>query len=207
MTEPYCSQVPTETDKRDLNVQDGECEESHRKVDLKTALLEKKDHEDKFGFFLFRNSKFLTLLAATLAAFFVWSGWLIYVVPHAEQKGLITYRATSLATAGGLGNVLGKLTVPPLMDRKVISPITVISLGLLMSGGSLVLDFFFTDVYTLVILSASFGYGFGVSSLALFVVVKDVAGPPNLPKALPWLTLVSAIGRLLAGFLTGKCYK
>ena len=209
ITEPCCRQIPEEADRRDLYVQEKERKKSDRNFNPKTELIEKKnpkDKHDKYGFFLFRASKYLTLLAATFAAFFVWSGWVIYVVPHAEHKGLITYSATSLATAGGLGNVLGKLTVPTLMDRKVISPITVIYLGLSMSGVSLVLDLIFTDVYTLVILSAFFGFGFGVSSLALFVEVKDVAGPLNLPKALPWLTLASGFGRMLAGFLTGKYY-
>ena len=207
MIEPW-RRHKKESDFRDLNVHDEECEKSDSNdVTLKTALLENKNHKDKFGFFLFRTSKFLTMLATTFATFFMWLGWLIYVVPHAEHKGLITYRATSLATAGGLGNVIGKLTLPPLMDDKVLSPTTVISFGLLISGISLVVDPFFTDIVTLAILSACFGFGFGVSSLALFVVVKDVAGSHNLPKALPWLTLATGFGGTVAGFVTGKYYK
>ena len=203
---PCSTPEPIDNDMNDFDTQDEECKEKDRNVNSKTALIEKRkpSNNDKFGFFLFSNTKSLSLLGANFAAFFVWSGWLIYVVPHAEHKGLLAYRASSLATAGGVGNVLGKLTVPSLMDRKVFSPTTVLILGQLISGLSLVVDPLVTDFTALLILSGCFGFGFGVTSLSIFVQIKDISGSQNLPKALPWLILVGGIGRLLAAFFSGK---
>ena len=207
MTEPCGTPEPKENDMHDVDTRHDECKKPDRNANLKTALLEKnkpKPKNDKFGFFILRKTKTLSLLAANFAAFFVWSGWLIYVVPHAEHKGLLAYRATSLATAGGIGNVLGKLIVPQLIDHNVIPPTSILILGQLISGLSLLVDPLITDFSALLILSGCFGFGFGVTSLSIFVQIKDISGSKDLPKALPWLILVGGLGRLLAAFFSGK---
>ena len=204
MKDPCRKQSWQNTNVNDSDVKDGNSGQKDRTVNSKTALIEKKEEKDKLGFFLVRHLILFTLCAENFTAYFGWSGFVIYVVPHAEQKGLLTYNATWLATTGGLGNVLGKLAMPTLMDRKVISPTTVLFLGQLMSGMALIVDPIVTNFTLLTILSGCFGFGFGTASLAVFVLVKDFSGAENLSRALPWLTLAGGLARLLAGFLIGE---
>ena len=181
-------------------------------VDEKSTLLQIKPRAetslaemDTFGLVLFTNPRFIVLLIAIFTDLYQWTGWVIYLVPRAQAYGILEYKATSLATAGGVGNLVGKISVPILIDQKLAQSKTVLFIGLVLSGISLVVDSFLTNYYIFLVANAVlFGATTGASILCIFVLVKEVVGPGKLHKAMPWVFVVSGTGRLLAGFLVGK---
>ncbi|XP_072024355.1 monocarboxylate transporter 2-like [Amphiura filiformis] len=180
----------------------------HTPLNVKSIPIPKEDDKlDKYGLHLFCNVKFLALLLSTFVGMFVYAGWMVYLVPHAKGKGLVTYGATSLATAGGIGSLIGKIVISPILDRKIISPTILLTMGLLLSGISLILDSFCSNYVILIMLSVVFGFTLGTTMLIVFVMMIDITGVKNLPKAVAWIFVVTGAARMLAGFFIGWLYE
>ncbi|XP_072025016.1 monocarboxylate transporter 11-like [Amphiura filiformis] len=60
-----------------------------------------------FDLHLFFNIDFVSLMSIATATGYYYTGWLIYLVPHAENLGFSPYASSALATFGGIGNIIG----------------------------------------------------------------------------------------------------
>ncbi|XP_072039132.1 uncharacterized protein [Amphiura filiformis] len=56
-----------------------------------------------FDLHLFVNIEFVSLMCLSTACGYYYTGWLIYLVPHAEHLGFSPYASSALATSGGIG--------------------------------------------------------------------------------------------------------
>ncbi|XP_072026266.1 monocarboxylate transporter 11-like [Amphiura filiformis] len=158
-----------------------------------------------FDLHLFLNIDFVSLTCIAAATGYYYTGWLIYLVPHAEDLGFSPYASSGLATFGGIGNLIGSCIFPLL--TKVLSQTKVI----IIVANILV----FISLAVDPILSASHSYiGLTLASLVLnvgnalwgccgckemsTVVAKDVYA-----TALNWFYIGYALGSLCSGFLSG----
>ncbi len=72
---------------------------------------------------LFYNAKFLSMVLYQMSNGYCFTGWVIYLVPYAMDVGFTPYKATALATFGGIGNLLG-CAIYPLAIRRLSATTT-----------------------------------------------------------------------------------
>ncbi|XP_072025017.1 monocarboxylate transporter 11-like [Amphiura filiformis] len=91
-----------------------------------------------FDLDLFLNIDFVSLACINFASGYYFTGWLIYLVPHAEDLGFSPYASSALATFGGIGNLIGSCIFPLL--TKVLSSKLIIILANILVFISLAVD-------------------------------------------------------------------
>ena len=154
---------------------------------------------------LFRDANFISLVLYQIGNGYCTAGWLIYLVPYGLEVGLEPYKASSLATFGGMGQLLGNLIFPfvirTLNSRHVLYLSTLLSFLALM-GDPLASAFY---SYTgLISSSFAFGHGRGIAVLAFYHDCKETIDPSQMTNAVMWFHVFYSIGAILSGFLSGK---
>ena len=153
---------------------------------------------------LFRSGAFLVWLSTNCLLEYTWAGWLIYLVPNAEDKGLSPYKATSLATVAGVGFLLGLYPTGHVVDLKwrYFGAHEIRAATLLIGGISLFIDPLFESMSVLIVLSLLFGAAIGSLKVTSYSVAREMEG--DLTQVLSWLFTFVSVAKLASGFLTGK---
>ena len=157
---------------------------------------------EKLDFYHFQNPTFLACLTAVFAMGYSWTGWVTYLVPYAKQRGLAPYHATSLATAGGIGHLVGTIAMA-LILKSQFNQVYVLIAAITISGVALVIYPISNLMLILVTISCVYGLT-SASFIAVLSVCKDLTGG-KLTQSISWLSVASAAGKGLSGFMTGKC--
>ncbi|XP_072025018.1 monocarboxylate transporter 13-like [Amphiura filiformis] len=160
-----------------------------------------------FDLHLFLNIEFVSLTCISTATGYYYTGWLIYLVPHAEDLGFSPYASSAIATFGGIGSLIGSCIFPLLTN--VLSTKVLIIMANILVFFSLAVDPIFSALHTYFGLTlASFGVNVGnalwgccVCKEMSTVVTKDV-----YTTALNWTYVGYALGSLCSGFLSGWLY-
>ncbi len=157
-----------------------------------------------FELTLFKDPSFLVWLSTNCLLEYTWAGWLIYLVPHAKDKGLSPYQATSLATAGGLGFLLGLLPTGYIADKDIphFGSEEIRALTLFLGGITLLLDPVFESKVILALLFMLFGATIGSLKVTSYSTAKNING--DFTQVLSWLFIFTSLAKLASGFLTGK---
>ena len=155
-------------------------------------------------FSLFHDANFVSMFIYNFGNGYCLTGWLVYLVPFAVDIGFPSYKAASLSTYGGIGNLLGNL-IYLLLARKFSSNQSLICSTII---GSVALAFFplFSTVDSYVgLLFASIVFGFmrGVAILSLFQIVRDGSGDGQTTNAVMWTFMSYSVGSVFSGFLSG----
>ncbi|XP_072022945.1 LOW QUALITY PROTEIN: monocarboxylate transporter 12-like [Amphiura filiformis] len=69
------------------------------------------------SFYLIKNPKFIPIIAAHMLTGVVFTGWTIFLVPHAIGKGLPPQTASFLSFCGGLGALFGRPLMGPIIKN------------------------------------------------------------------------------------------
>ncbi|XP_072048861.1 monocarboxylate transporter 13-like [Amphiura filiformis] len=156
---------------------------------------------------LFKDSLFLVWLSTNCLLEYTWAGWLIYLVPHAEDKGLSPYQATSLATSGGIGFLFGLFPTGYIVDKRIphFGSNEIRALALLLGGIALLIDPLCGSMVILSLLSILFGAAIGSLKVTSFSTAKDIEG--DLTQVLSWSFTFIALAKVGSGFLTGWLYE
>ncbi|XP_072048455.1 monocarboxylate transporter 12-like [Amphiura filiformis] len=173
-----------------------------------TLLCDKlKQYSGDCEFSLFKDSLFLVWLSTNCLLEYTWAGWLIYLVPHAEDKGLSPYQATSLATSGGIGFLFGLFPTGYIVDKKIpnFGSNEIRALTLLLGGIALLIDPLCGSMVILTLLSILFGAAVGSLKVTSFSTAKDIEG--DLTQVLSWSFTFIALAKVASGFLTGWLYE
>ena len=156
------------------------------------------------GFGVLLDSKYWLIVFSRFAVTFSNSAWLIYYVPHLEDKGFASEVAASLCSAAAVGYFFGTFIWSPFIDRGYVRCTTALIVSSLMLGMSFIVDPWVNSVLGYVFVTFQCGL-FLASVFTLHdILVKDVFGTGQLSNALAWLKVVSVVGMLMAGFLPGK---
>ena len=145
---------------------------------------------------------FLTLAACTVAFCFV--GWAVYVVPHAIVQGLTSIQASFLPTAYGLGNILGKMITPSLLQKKAFGDRMIMVSGGLLCCIFFLLDPFVTSFACLMLVTGALGLGNAVFTIAKIVVYRSMTTDDHLLGVYSWQGFFLGAVQLLSGFASGR---
>ena len=157
---------------------------------------------------LFTNFKFISMLVYNLGSGYCFTGWLIYRVPHAIELGFQSYKASLLATFGGVGNLVACFLYPVL--KLVLSDKTTLYLTSISSSLALAVDplVSMSHSYTgLAILSASFAFARGMAIMSVYKVIKNIVAEEKMANAILWINVTYSIGAICSGFFSGKFHK
>ncbi|XP_071484428.1 monocarboxylate transporter 13-like [Diadema antillarum] len=158
------------------------------------------------GLSLFTDAGFLILMVAQFCGRFTYMGWLIYLVPHAHDKGVEPMQATFIASVAGVSNIIARAGHGLLVDYKLLTAGQLLTIASFFSAAPMILDPFLNTYGTLIAGSLVYGLASGVFFPIAVVVVKQTIGMERFPNALGWSYGFAGIGRMSAGFLTGWLY-
>ena len=155
---------------------------------------------------LAENPMLLVILTAMGIHEMAVSSWMLFLVSYIISTGYSSQSASFLSSIGGVGILLGRLSLPPLIDKKLVS-----GLGLfcILSAGSAVtlIAYPFTDVYWLfVLISLLAGVFLGTAAPVFVLVLRELFAddPDAFRSAVGLQYLTRGIGRIIGGSLTGK---
>ncbi|XP_071806915.1 monocarboxylate transporter 13-like [Asterias amurensis] len=152
---------------------------------------------------LFKDPSFLLLMVVQVCGRFAYMGWLVYLIPHAIEKGITPMGATLLASIAGITNIFSRALHGILVDRKILTATHLLTIAAVVAAGSLIVDPLLKTFATLTIASLTYGLASGVYFPISVVVVKNAVGVEKFANALGWSYGFAGIGRMLAGFITG----
>ena len=153
---------------------------------------------------LFQDAVFLPILVCGFGNGYCLTGWLIYLVPFAMDVGFPSYKAVSLASYGGVGNLLGNILYP-LLTR-------------LISTNQILFSFTFVNVTAvmfhplcskidsyigLVLASIVLGCARAMAVLCSYQLIKNGIKEDRRINAIMWIYVAHSTGSILSGFLSG----
>ena len=155
---------------------------------------------------LFQNAAFISMFVYSFGNGYYLTGWLIYLVPFAMDVGLPSYKAVSLSSYGGVGNLLGNILYP-LLTRRFSSNQIILFFSVISFLTLLVYPLFsaFDSYIGLVFVSIVFGCARGVTVVCSYQLIKEGVEKDQATNAVMWICVSHSIGAILSGFLSGLC--
>lgn len=155
------------------------------------------------GLSLFKDVFFIILMVVQFCGRFVYMGWLIYLVPHAQEKGIAPLQATFIASVAGVSNIVARAGHGLIVDYKILTAAQLLTISSFLSAAPMLLDPVLNSYGSLIAASLTYGAASGVFFPIAVVVIKQSIGMERFPNALGWSYGFAGIGRMSAGFLTG----
>ena len=157
-----------------------------------------------FDLTLFTNAECVSLLVAGIGYGYYYTGWLIYLVPHAEDLGFSPYAASALATAGGVGNLVGSCAFP--LVAKVLSSKAMLIIFHFIAFVSLAADPILSiGPFYIGLMSAAFvlNFAFATWGCAYNKESNKILDVSRMHSFLNWSYVTYGIGSILSGFVSG----
>ena len=173
------------------------------KVSEKTEKEKDKGCVSLLGLSLFKDVSFLILMTVQFCGRFTYMGWLIYLVPHAQEKGVAPMQAAFVASVAGVSNIVARATHGLVVDYNILTAAQLLTVASFGSALPMLLDPLMNTYGLLIAGSLSYGLASGVFFPIAVVVIKQTIGMERFPNALGWSYGFAGIGRMSAGFLTG----
>ena len=147
---------------------------------------------------------FLLFQAVCIMEGMSFSVWHIFLVAQGVELGYGEVASAALATFGGFGSMVGRLTNGTLVDREVLQPTSLFVLSSLLFAVSNLLDPLAADSFTTLALSAcASGLGIGIFYPLTFVLMREITGDKHT-SAYGWLFTSHGAGQILGGIMAGK---
>ncbi|XP_072019361.1 monocarboxylate transporter 12-like [Amphiura filiformis] len=174
---------------------------------LKSSTFDRINAFMKFsGLDLFANLSFLATSVISTSMTALFTGWIVYFIPHCLAKGLTPFEAAFLATASGFSNLIGHVIYVPLLSNNLIS----LRGGLYFSGivatVALLADRYTSTVTTVFISNMMLLLAIGIEYPLCDVYMKSIVEPNSLAKAYGWRMGLSGLVRIIPGFVLGWIY-
>ncbi len=155
-------------------------------------------------YILLHVPSFIAILTARLFSTIVYSGWAIFLVPHAIDKGVSTSDAVLLSTIGGIAALCGRLLPGPFVDKGCIKAINLIVLATLVNAAGYLLDKWFYQFWSLSLAAIVNGFYFGLEPTIAFPLCDELLGTGLSQDGFSLTIVPSAVGEILGGTLIGK---
>ncbi|XP_796149.1 monocarboxylate transporter 12-like [Strongylocentrotus purpuratus] len=167
----------------------------------------KKVFLDTFDFKIFRECPRFITICMTLFTYAVsYYGWIVFLIPNAEAKGISPEKAVLLATIGGAGNIFGRLTIGLQAARFNLKPQITYCLICIVSAVAFFYNFFTKSFSILSCLAAINGFALGGKVMSSNLLCKDTVSDERFPAALSFVSLVFGIGETVGALLIGLLY-
>ena len=143
-------------------------------------------------------------MVCDLSVCIAWQGWIIYLIPHAEEKGITPYQSSGLAIAGGVGFFIGLMIPALIVDTGYVTDYQARTASFVLSGAAFLVDPWINSFTGQIILSTICTAAIGIcytTSMAIAMKISVV----NIAQVVSFSLFVSAVGKYLGGMLTGLC--
>ena len=164
-------------------------------------------YEATGGALLCNLSFIVQVIIASFVNGYLVTGWMIYIVSLATSKGASLKQASVIATCGGVGMLIGKISLPFFVHRfmtykqalymgSIITAVTACLLGLA------------PTVWGMGLSSALYGMGFGISGseiqTAIKVITEELGCPDQYTNGVSWCHFSYGVSSIITGVITGK---
>eukprot|EP00057_Strongylocentrotus_purpuratus_P031409 XP_784514.1 PREDICTED: monocarboxylate transporter 12-like [Strongylocentrotus purpuratus] len=172
-----------------------------------TARAAKKIFLDIFDIKVFRDcSRFITVCMTFFTFAISFYGWIVFLIPNAEAKGVSPDKAVLLATIGGVANIFGRLTVGFQAARINLKPRVTYCLISVVSAGAFFCNFFTKRFSILSCFAATNGFAMGWKTVSSNLLCKDGVSDERYPAALSFSSLAFGIGEAVGALSIGLLY-
>ena len=151
---------------------------------------------------LFKSSSFVNILIFAAASGWSFSSWLIYLIPHAEEKGISPSTAVLLSMIGGIGNSLGKLLFP--VVKLFLSNKTTFYFTSAVVVVALSVDPLMTSFAGLAVSSTLYTFAVGTLTTAGFAKLYESVENEHMIDAFSWFFVTFGVASMASGFTSGK---
>ena len=148
---------------------------------------------------------FTAIMTARLFTTIAYSGWAIFLVPHAIEKGLSSNNAAFLSSIGGIATIFGRLIPGPIVDSGFVSAIQLAVLTLLANTLAYVWDYWSYSFWSLSLAALINGFNFGSDVVLIFPLCVEVLGGKNAIDGYGLCFIPGSVGGVVGGIFIGKC--
>ncbi|XP_072021385.1 monocarboxylate transporter 13-like [Amphiura filiformis] len=154
---------------------------------------------------LLTNKPFLArVLVPGFVYGYVFNGWLIYIVSFAIANGASLKESSIVASCGGIGVLIIRMSLPFLNKKLTYKHIMYSSSCL--GAVSLILTTIFTSVVGMSLTSILFGIAIGALGAEIYIITKDVADEDQYYNVLAVFHLFTGFASITSGIITGLIY-
>ena len=135
---------------------------------------------------------------------FVYSGWFVYLVPHATSKGLDPYQSATVSMITAVASIIGRVMYPPLVEREIVKIRTLMYTCSTISAVALIVDPWMNNFWSITLSASAYFFGRGVFKSLFFVILKGNLGPERFASGFGWCLAIGGIARAVAGAVVGE---
>ena len=179
--------------------------ESEQTNENRTSLISELAHSFAEPFKVLVNTPvFTAIMAARLFTSIAYSGWAIFLVPHAIEKGLSPSRAAFLSSIGGIATICGRLIPGPIVDSGFLSATQFAVFTLLANTAAYVLDYWSYSFWSLSLAALINGFNFGSDVVLIFPLCVEVLDEDEALDGYGLCFIPGSVGGVVGGFFIGK---
>ncbi|XP_022082515.1 monocarboxylate transporter 12-like [Acanthaster planci] len=156
-----------------------------------------------FGLSMIYDFNFWNVTQISIISKIALMAWVIYFVPHAENRGFSGETAALMVTVAGVGHLAGILVSSLLVFKGILSSMGCLMLAIPFTAVPLCIDTWMTSRWLMAANATVLMLALGCSFTMSTVVLKEVLGDEIFPAALGWTTFFAGLFKLLGGFLPG----
>ena len=148
---------------------------------------------------------FTTFIMARFLSGIVYTGWTIFLMPHAILKGIPPLQSALLSSMGGIGAIIGRLTPGPIIDNGYITGLQFGFINNLVNAVAYLLDPLSNTFWSLSILALINGYVFGSDIVIVLPVCAEILqDSEDVINAYGIAFIPASVGHILGGVLMGE---
>ncbi|XP_072046643.1 monocarboxylate transporter 13-like [Amphiura filiformis] len=155
------------------------------------------------SFYLIKNPKFIPIIAAHMLTGVVFTGWTIFLVPNAIGKGLPPQTASFLSFCGGLGTLLGRPLMGPIIKNCNITAIQLMVILASVNAVAFGVDVLVNTFWALALLAFVNGFATGLLPNVTFGAATELLGDDRAVEGFSFAWMFFALGDFVAGFISG----
>ena len=184
---------------------------SARKQTLRSTYISIEDEnnitytiKNYLSFYIIQNPRFPLIIAAHMLNGLVFNGWTIFLVSNGVNKGLSPQMASFLSFSGGLGTLVGRPLIGPIINNCKVTSIQYMLIMALLNAVAFCMDLLANSFWFLAILA--FINGFATASLPVitFGATSEILGEARAVEGYSFAWIFYGVGDFIGGFLLGK---
>ena len=154
-------------------------------------------------YLLIRPSFIIRVLIPGFAAGYALSGWTIYIVSFGLSHGATLKESTIVATCGGVGIVLSRIPLLPIVHMAMTYK-QLVYISSVLSAVALVLTTKFVSFVGMTVVAVVFGVGAGILGAELYIAVQNAVEKDDHFHTIAWFHVSVGIASIISAFVSGE---
>ena len=148
---------------------------------------------------------FTAFIMARFLSGMVYTGWTIFLMPHAILKGIPPLQSALLSSMGGIGAIVGRLTPGPIIDNGYVSALQFGFIANSVNTIAYLLDPLANSFWSLSILAVINGFVFGSELVIVLPICEEMLQDDDKAISAFGIAFIPvSVGILLGGVLMGE---